>query len=144
MNMQRALLVINFAATWYMVGLIWFVQVVHYPLFAMVARDNFVKFEEAHSTLTTLVVGPPMLIELATAVLLVALMSASKERLLAAVALGLLVVVWFSTALLQVPLHGKLSAGFDQTSHSALVTTNWIRTVCWSLRGLIVGYLLFI
>jgi hypothetical protein len=142
--MQRALLVINFAATWYMVGLIWFVQVVHYPLFAMVARDNFVKFEEAHSTLTTLVVGPPMLIELATAVLLVALLSASKERLLAAVALGLLVVVWFSTALLQVPLHGKLSAGFDQTSHTALVTTNWIRTVCWSLRGLIVGYLLFI
>jgi len=142
--MQRAILVINFAATWYMVGLIWFVQVVHYPLFAMVARDTFAKFEEAHSSLTTLVVGPPMLIELASAVLLVVLLSVSKQRLLATVALGLLIVIWLSTAFLQVPLHGKLGAGFDPTSHTALVTTNWIRTVCWSLRGLLVGYLLLL
>ena len=34
-------LIIHAAATWFMVGLIWFVQIVHYPMFANVGRDSF-------------------------------------------------------------------------------------------------------
>jgi hypothetical protein len=142
LDFTRVTLIINFAATWYMVGLIWFVQVVHYPLFSFAAKDNFVNFEQAHSSLTSLVVGPPMLVELITAILMVALAANSQKRMISGVALLLLVIVWCSTAFLQIPAHNKLGAGFDSGAHGTLVATNWIRTVSWSARGLILAYLM--
>lgn len=47
------LLAVHVAATWFMVGLIWFVQLVHYPLFARVGRGGFAAYEGAHSWRTT-------------------------------------------------------------------------------------------
>ena len=64
-------LLANLAATFVMVGIIWFVQIVHYPLFARVGTTGFPAYSAAHSRLTGLVVGPPMLAEAATAVALV-------------------------------------------------------------------------
>ena len=58
------------AATLFMVGLIWFVQIVHYPLFGSVGRGGFAGYSQAHSRLTGFVVGPPMLVEAGTAVAL--------------------------------------------------------------------------
>ena len=51
--------------------------------------------------------------------------------------LALLAAVWMSTALLQVPCHRKLAHGFDSDIVRRLVATNWIRTVCWTLRLLV-------
>ncbi len=42
------LLAVHLAATAAMTGLIWFVQVVHYPLFDLVGRAQFVGYEAAH------------------------------------------------------------------------------------------------
>ena len=44
-----SLLLIHLAATWALVGLIWFVQLVHYPLFSAVAPERFATFEAEHS-----------------------------------------------------------------------------------------------
>lgn len=63
----EALLLVQSAATLFMTGLIWFVQVVHYPLFGSAGRDIFAGYERAHQRRTGWVVGPPMLVELATA-----------------------------------------------------------------------------
>ena len=52
--------------------------------------------------------------------------------------LGLVLPVWASTALLQVPAHGRLAEGFDTATHTRLVTTNWIRTIAWTARGVLV------
>ena len=54
-------------ATAGMVGIIWFVQVVHYPLFTSVGRDAFVAYELRNTNLTSFVVGPFMAAEGATA-----------------------------------------------------------------------------
>jgi hypothetical protein len=35
-----------------------------------------------------------------------------------------------------VPQHAVLARGFDADAHASLVTTNWVRTVAWSARGL--------
>ena len=51
-------------ATVFMVGLIWFVQIVHYPLYANVGREQFPEYEALHNRLTTWVVGPAMLLEM--------------------------------------------------------------------------------
>ncbi len=131
------LLLIHAAATLFMVGVIWFVQMVHYPLFGKVEPGVFAAYAEAHSRLTSLVVGPPMLVEAATAVVLVFAHPPAIPAWLPIVGLVLLAGVWLSTALLQVPRHRALGAGFDPGAHSLLVGSNWMRTALWSARGLV-------
>lgn len=131
----------HLASSLVMVGLIWFVQVVHYPLFAKVDRASFTAYEQRHTALTTWVVAPPMLIEGATAVTLFWFRPPSVEASSVWIGIGLLLVVWSSTALIQVPCHHVLSHNFDSKVHQRLVWTNWLRTVAWSLRGLLVLYM---
>jgi hypothetical protein len=128
-------LLAHLAATLYMVGVVWFVQVVHYPLFSRVGPEEFSLYSEAHSRLTTYVVGPPMLAEAATALLLVFRRPEGVPLAAALTGLALVVVVWLSTALLQVPRHTTLGSGFDRRAWSGLVLSNWVRTVAWSARG---------
>lgn len=120
-----------------MVGIIWFVQVVHYPLFSRVGAAGFPAYSEAHSRLTTYVVGPPMLVEAATAVVLIFVRPAGIPVYLAGIGLVLLAVVWLSTALLQVPRHTRLGLAFESAEWASLVSTNWIRTAAWSLRAVV-------
>ena len=136
--MTEYLLLAHLAATLFMVGLIWFIQVVHYPLFARVGEEGFTLYSEAHSRLTSYVVGPPMLLEAATALLLVFRRPDGVPLSLAIVGLALVATVWLSTALLQVPRHTALGSGFNSSQWRGLVGTNWIRTAAWSARGLIV------
>lgn len=116
-----------------MTGLIWVIQVVHYPLFARVGAAGYREYQSAHQSLITLVVGPVMLLEAgATALLLIERRSAWTLG-----GAALLFIIWLSTALVQVPLHNDLSGGFDPAAHARLVQTNWVRTIAWTLRGVI-------
>ena len=136
-------LLLHAASTLWMTGLIWFVQVVHYPLFSLVGDAGFAAYEHAHTTRTTLVVGPPMLLELATTVALLGLTSDAVPRSAAWMGAALLAAIWLSTALLQVPQHSLLSLGFDARAYEVLVQSNWIRTVGWSLRAALALWLLW-
>jgi hypothetical protein len=128
-------LIAHVAATWAMVGLIWFVQAVHYPLFALVGSGGFVQYEAAHRLRTSLVVGPPMVVEAVTALWLVLAPPVGLGRFLPAVGLALVGVVWGSTVVLQVPEHDRLSERFDTGAVRRLVVSNWVRTAAWSARG---------
>lgn len=133
----------HLASALFMTGLIWFVQIVHYPLFAQVGSEAYPAYQTAHMRRTTVVVGPPMLLELATAAALVS--GAGPDWLDSRWAwanLALLGVIWLSTALLQSPAHAKLTAGFQATPHLLLVRSNWLRTALWSGRSLILLTLL--
>ncbi len=131
------LLLIHAGATLYMTGLIWFVQVVHYPLMARVGSEGFTEYEKHHQRLTTWVVGPPMLVELATAIWLLIAPPAGVDLWMTNAGLAMVVLLWLSTAFLQVPQHRKLESGFDPAAHRLLVRSNWLRTVLWSLRGVL-------
>ena len=137
-TLSRLIFLSHVGATWYMTGLIWFVQVVHYPLFGVVGSSKFTMYEQRHTTLTTWVVGPPMLIEATAAVLLFWLRPSVIPTWQVWLGVTLLAVVWVSTGLLQVPCHNLLSKGFNVAVHERLVATNWVRTVAWSSRGLLV------
>ena len=132
------LLLIHFASTLFMTGVIWFVQVVHYPLFDRTGSAEFPVYHGRHSVLTTWVVGPPMLLEALTAVLLFWFRPTAVATWQLAAGLALLAVIWLSTTFLQVPGHGLLSRGFTADAHRRLVRTNWVRTAAWSLRALLV------
>jgi len=133
--MNLTLLLVHAASTLTMVGLIWFVQVVHYPLAAQVGDAAFIAYQKAHMARTSWVVGPPMLAELAATGLLLAQRPPGVPSWAPWVGAGLLAVVWASTAVFQVPLHSALTDGLDPDRVERLVATNWIRTVGWSLRG---------
>tara|TARA_R110002049_G_scaffold309268_1_gene519518 strand:+ start:26458 stop:26931 length:474 start_codon:yes stop_codon:yes gene_type:complete len=136
------ILILNMAATWYLVGLIWIVQVVHYPMFDRVGGNEFKRYEEDHNRLITPVVGVPMVIELVTAIALLAFAPIGFPKWAAWTGVGLIAVIWLSTAFIQVPCHTKLLSGFQVIAHQRLVHTNWIRTACWSARGVLLGYFL--
>lgn len=140
---MELLLLIHVAATLFMVGLIWFVQTVHYPLFDSVGADVFRNYSEAHSRLTSWVVGPPMLVEISTALLLLFARPDGVSGSLAWLGAVLLAVVWLSTAFLQVPRHTQLGSGFDEKAHKSLVLSNWVRTAAWSLRGIVVLWMTY-
>ena len=132
---EEALVLGHLAATMAMVGLIWFVQVVHYPLFAAVGEERFGAYEAAHAQRTAWVVGPPMALEALAAIVLVASPPPGVAPAATWVGLGLLAIVQASTVALQVPAHRALAAGFDPVTWRRLVRTNWIRTAGWSARG---------
>jgi hypothetical protein len=134
---MKTLLLTHAAATWAMVGLIMFVQIVHYPLFDAVAPARFVHFEARHQALTTLVVVPLMCLELVTALGLLFIRPPSTPGVAVYVSFGLLVLIWTTTFFVSVPLHARLSLGFDAETLHELVMSNWIRTAAWSARGLI-------
>jgi hypothetical protein len=87
-----------------MVGLIWFVQVVHSPGFGLVGVERFVADEAAHTRRTTWVVGAPMAIEGVTALWLVLEPPTSLGRALPGAAALMLLAVHLSTALAMVML----------------------------------------
>lgn len=134
------LFALHFAVTWVLVGLIWTIQVVHYPLFGEVGSERFRHYHERHMTLVGRLVVPLMLAEAGSAVGLLLL---GERTALFALSLAGLAVVWGSTVLFQVPLHLRLSQGHDPAAIRRLVVTNLWRTAGWTLRGVCLSALLF-
>jgi len=126
---------VHAAVTWYLVGLVWLVQMVQYPMFAYLDRAQFTEAHAFHSSAIGIVVAPPMLLELALAVWIA---FQGGRGMLGWAALTLLLIVWATTFFMIVPMHEQLGArGFDPGVHGRLVAWNWVRTVAWSLRGVI-------
>lgn len=148
-SLPTLLFLTQIASTLFMNGLIWFVQIVHYPLFSHVGpRDVLQRYGFFHANRTGYVVFPPMLLELASS--LAALYPPLRTPLLSDVAAtslaALVLFIWLSTGLIQVPLHNALQkplpeAGVQKTIHR-LVTSNWLRTAAWTLRAVILVYVL--
>ena len=138
------LLVVHLVGTAAMTGLIWFVQVVHYPLFASVGPDRFVAYEASHTRQTAWVVGPFMAVEGVSALAVSATLRDEVGPVLVLAGLALLAVIHTSTVALQVPAHTRLSEEFDGPTQVRLVRTNWIRTVGWSLRTLVAGAMIVV
>lgn len=125
------------AFTAFMAGLIWTVQLVHYPLFPMVASERWPAFHQQHSHRITWIVGPAMAAEAVTAIWITIDRPAGVPATLVWGALGLLAMVHLTTALMSLPVHARITHHLDAGDHRRLVLTNWIRTVGWTARTLI-------
>ncbi|MFG0246635.1 MAG: hypothetical protein ACF8MF_11365 [Phycisphaerales bacterium JB052] len=142
-SLVMTILLVHAGSTCAMMGLIWFVQIVHYPLMARVGAQDYSLYQHAHMSRTTFVVAPLMLAEMGTAILLLWLLGPDAFPLTIA-GLVMLVLNWISTAALQVPAHKGLTQGFAERAHRRLVATNWIRTILWSLRAVLACVLIAI
>ncbi len=131
------ILLIQIVSTLIMTGIIWFVQIVHYPLFLTIPDAQFTKYEYKHTLRTAWVVAPVMLIELGTSLFPLVYPSFYLLNIDYFLALILLLTIWISTFFLQMPLHQKLVNGYHQNTIVKLVRTNWIRTIAWSGRAIL-------
>jgi len=129
------LLVTHAASALILVGLIWTVQVVHYPLMAMVGDDRFVAYESAHAPRMAAVVMLPWTLQGLTTAWLLLARPAGVPTWSIAVAAVTAVLSVAVTVVWSVSAHARLGAEFDATIHHRLVRTNWIRTWAWTLHG---------
>lgn len=119
-----------------MVGVIWIIQVVHYPSFLWVDRKHFQSFAQFHTNRITPVVLPLMVTELGSACGLVLRSDSIHSAAVANVAS--IVLIWLWTFFVSVPCHEKLAAeGWEEDTVRWLIHSNWLRTALWTGRGML-------
>lgn len=120
-------------ATAILTGVIWFVQLVQYPIFREVGPDAFQQYHKVYCERITWIVGPCMAVEVLTALLCWWMYPEGAHRY----GLMLLAVIWISTAAVQVPIHNRLASGYCSLWGRRLVGSNWLRTLAWTARLLL-------
>lgn len=121
----------NVAVSWALFGLIWTIQLVHYPSFRYIS--DFSAFHGHHTTSITFVVGPLMLLELLLACYLAWHYQWSWSWLLP---LFMVLLIWLLTFFWAVPLHEKLSRAPSELLINQLLLANWPRTVLWTVKAI--------
>ena len=133
-------LVVSQICAAYMCGVIWLIQLIHYPSFASIHPSQFAEFHQRHSSIMGLIVGPVMIVELVAGLWLVN----NKINDFTVLNLGIIALLWFFTFFVSVPLHNQLSAGFNAVAIQKLVATNWPRTILWSIKVVLTSYWLVV
>lgn len=121
----------------FLTGLIWTIQLVHYPSFKYADQDNFTDYMTFHQMRISIIVIPIMLLELTLGTILLFLIPQGWTW----INFVLLIGIWLSTFFLSVPKHNQLSQSFSPSTISQLVITNWPRTVLWTLRSGLIIYI---
>ena len=131
------MLILHLIATSVMVGVIWIIQLVHYPSFHFIELKQYTTFQRFHMSRISYVVIPAMLTELFTLILIIISMDQIDTLVLASAIL--LIFIWLITAVFFSGVHQKLTLGYDQTIVDKLVKLNWGRTLLWTLRLLFIS-----
>jgi len=140
MTLPNGLFVLDLLVNGFLCGLIWFVQVVHYPLLADVDPAGFSRYHERHSALTTRVVALPMILDLGLSGLLIWQHPVGFDAPWTWLGFALALTTWACTFGLSVPLHRRLGAGHERATIARLVATNWPRTVAWTAHLALLGW----
>ena len=138
------LLLANLILSAFLTGLIWFVQIIHYPIFRKVPASHFGVYHAAHTLTTGRVVALPMLIELAIGGWLLTQPLLTSLKWAHYTAYACVILIWAVTFGVAVPLHNRLTtAGYREEFVNSLVTANWARTVGWTVRTALLTYLVY-
>jgi hypothetical protein len=121
--------------SFYMTGVIWIIQLIHYPAFLEITDSNFIAFHQRHSTVMLILVGPIMVVELLTVLVL-----AREFEIFWLVQAAMTILLWGLTFFVSVPIHNKLAQGQKKELLEKLTSTNWPRTLIWTAKA---GLLLY-
>lgn len=128
---------VHFLSTSLMVGIIWVIQLLHYPAFHFIKESDYVEFQHFHMQRISFIVVPVMILELFSAFMLVYYLRYNPLIL----CLIILLVIWLITFVFFTKLHQSLLDGYDKKIVDKLVKINWSRTILWSLRLIILIYI---
>jgi len=143
MDFTQIAIWIFFIAGLLMTGIIWIIQLVHYPMFHAIDREKFVAEMNRHKTKITFIVAPIMLIEILSGFLMLFNPNDYDYPWEFRIILFVLVlIIWIATFYIQVPAHQKLSKGYKKSIVNALIRSNWLRTGIWTLKSVILSFYL--
>lgn len=131
--------ILNLFSSFFLCGLIWTVQIVHYPYFIYTDETKFSNAMTFHKKRVSYIVIPVMFTELLTSFWLV--FNSAEQIVFHAAGLVVVLLIWLITFLLQVPLHSSLTSQYNSVTIQQLVRSNWWRTLLWSLKS-VIGVLL--
>ena len=140
------LLLLNLSFSAMLTGLIWLVQLVQYPGFKLIGKNECLTYQQHHVSKISWVVVPLMLGELLFASwLLLTPFTFSIMEYLNYAAFGCVLVVWLVTFGWEVPTHKKLEKeGYKKDLLQKLIRLNWFRTIGWTLRTIILFLLILL
>lgn len=125
-----ATLLANLAATLFLTGIGWSLQLVQLPLLFRGDYPELVRQLALHRTLNSRLIALPMLVEFITAVWLV--IEHPTSAVIAALVLWLPVgyaTVWYSL------LHRQIKKGYNRAIMERMKLWNLVRTLCWTARA---------
>ena len=128
------LFMIHLVSTSFMVGVIWIVQLVHYPTFLFIDEQKSNDFQKFHMSRISYIVMPAMTTELFSGIYIYIYSNMAIDSNLFLLALTILIINWIITALVFVKMHNKLLINYKIEIISLLVKWNWLRTLLWSVR----------
>jgi hypothetical protein len=128
------LFMIHLVSTSFMVGVIWIVQLVHYPTFLFIDEQKSYDFQKFHMSRISYIVMPAMTTELFSGIYIYIYSNMAIDSNLFLLALTILIINWIITALVFVKMHNKLLINYKIEIISLLVKWNWLRTLLWSVR----------
>ena len=134
---QQLVIQLHLFATLLMTGVVWFVQLVHYPSFRFVANEKGPEAVRFHQRYTSMLVIPLMLVEMGTAILLMLSSWVTQYGNYLLINLALLFLIWSVTFLRMFPIHRRLNQNMNEETISSLISTNWIRALLWTARAVL-------
>ncbi|MGA0862905.1 MAG: hypothetical protein ACO3RB_03340 [Ilumatobacteraceae bacterium] len=140
----RRVSLVHLAATWFMVGMIWTIHFVHYPLFARVGPESYNAFQKEHVDRIGLLLFVPWLTEGLTLLALLWFVTVARRRdiatpvVIGSIAMAIVLVI---SGFWSAPAHAELADGFDAAVHDRLMAANLVRTVAWTVRGICAAWI---
>lgn len=140
----KFLLFSNLLITFFLMGLIWVVQMVQYPGFAKVGAEAFHTYHQLHVSHIAWVVAVPMVLELLLALGMLFIRPNQLDLILSIILFALVVLTWAMTFFVAMPYHNQLAnQGFNADIIQKLININWVRTFAWTLRGGILSFIVY-
>ena len=112
----------------YLIAISIIVQFIVYPSFNKIL-ESFVEYHSRYKKKIFWIVGPVMILEILTSLLMI--LNEFDIYLIP----GLIVLLlWMLTFIYIVPLHKQLSKQFQTNKHIKLLKLNFVRTILWALK----------
>lgn len=132
MHFSDWLLVLTLSLAWYHVGIIWLVQIIAWPIFGFVGRDQFEAYHQAWWRGIRYVIFVPNGFTLLGSILLLHFRPIGVPEGVLVTGLVLYLVMYVLTAVWYGPQQAKMKTT-DSPRFQLLNRTNWIRT--WLISG---------
>lgn len=141
---DSSVFILHLVSTSIMVGVIWIIQLVHYPTFLFIDKQKYMKFQEFHMSRVSYIVMPTMIAELFSGIYILFYNNVLMVNTFFLLASFSLFLNWVITALVFVKIHNGLLIKYEKNIILLLVKFNWIRTILWSLRLVFLTIIIFL
>ena len=115
-----------------MVGVSLITHFVTYPSFKLIKSSLFSEFHKSYTNKMLFIVAPIMILELISSLFLV-IFDVSDNNTEIGLLISLL-LIWFLTFFIIVPIHNKLTVNYNKDLNQKLIKFNGLRTIFWIIK----------